>query len=133
MGPQERVPCPVCGGAIHPVAGRCKHCKTDLVARRTGKPQAPSALPSLGNRTTNDRPVAGPAMPGRWKAGGALPAVDPATATFSLGMQLPSARQVLPARPTGSLPIAPSTPAWPVIVIALSALAIVLSIGALAF
>ena len=25
-----RVPCPLCGGLIHPVAGRCKHCKQDL-------------------------------------------------------------------------------------------------------
>jgi hypothetical protein len=29
-----RTACPVCGGAIHPVAGRCKHCRADLVKLR---------------------------------------------------------------------------------------------------
>jgi hypothetical protein len=26
--------CPVCGGPLHPVAGRCKHCRTDVAALR---------------------------------------------------------------------------------------------------
>ena len=42
-----RVPCPLCGGLIHPVAGRCKHCKQDLTAHRAGKPAAATALPAL--------------------------------------------------------------------------------------
>lgn len=42
-----RVPCPLCGGLIHPVAGRCKHCKQDLTAHRAGKPAASTALPAL--------------------------------------------------------------------------------------
>ncbi|MBV8761464.1 MAG: hypothetical protein JO257_29475 [Deltaproteobacteria bacterium] len=42
-----RVPCPLCGGLIHPVAGRCKHCKQDLTAHRAGKPAAASPLPAL--------------------------------------------------------------------------------------
>jgi hypothetical protein len=29
-----RMACPVCGGSIHPVAGRCKHCRADLVKLR---------------------------------------------------------------------------------------------------
>lgn len=29
-----RVPCPLCGGLLHPVAGRCKHCKQDLTSHR---------------------------------------------------------------------------------------------------
>ncbi|HSN29740.1 MAG TPA: hypothetical protein VLT45_25810 [Kofleriaceae bacterium] len=32
---------------IHPVAGRCKHCKQDLTAHRAGKPAAAAALPAL--------------------------------------------------------------------------------------
>jgi hypothetical protein len=32
-----RIPCPVCGQDIHPVAGRCKHCKTDLVKLREAR------------------------------------------------------------------------------------------------
>jgi len=31
---EPRTACPVCGGAIHPIAGKCKHCKTDLVKLR---------------------------------------------------------------------------------------------------
>ena len=34
MGLEARVPCPVCRGPIHPVAGRCKHCRADLHALR---------------------------------------------------------------------------------------------------
>lgn len=49
-----RVPCPACGQPIHPIAGRCKHCKTDLVKQRPraapvvlgGAPAAPSPAPA---------------------------------------------------------------------------------------
>jgi hypothetical protein len=30
----KTVPCPLCGGDIHAIAGRCKHCKADLVDLR---------------------------------------------------------------------------------------------------
>jgi hypothetical protein len=33
-GAEGRTACPVCGGSIHPVAGRCKHCRADLVKLR---------------------------------------------------------------------------------------------------
>lgn len=50
--PVPRVPCPLCGGAIHPVAGRCKHCKQDLLAHRGGSGAvASSALPRLAAGT----------------------------------------------------------------------------------
>lgn len=49
--PVPRVPCPLCGGAIHPVAGRCKHCKQDLLAHRGGASGASSALPRLAAGT----------------------------------------------------------------------------------
>ena len=40
MNPMDaRIPCPVCGQEIHPVAGRCKHCKTDLVKLRVRAPR----------------------------------------------------------------------------------------------
>jgi hypothetical protein len=42
-----RTVCPVCGGSIHPVAGRCKHCKADLVKLREHG-RAPSRLPAPG-------------------------------------------------------------------------------------
>lgn len=42
-----RIPCPLCGGPIHPIAGRCKHCKADLSALRGARPAAQASLPSL--------------------------------------------------------------------------------------
>jgi hypothetical protein len=44
---EARVPCPRCGGLVHPVAGRCKHCKEDLTTLRAGRPQAATPLPAL--------------------------------------------------------------------------------------
>ena len=46
-GPSDaRVPCPLCGGLIHPIAGKCKHCKADLTAHRA-LTYAYSAAPHL--------------------------------------------------------------------------------------
>ncbi|HWO19600.1 MAG TPA: hypothetical protein VNO30_12525 [Kofleriaceae bacterium] len=48
-GPADaRVPCPLCGGLIHPIAGRCKHCKEDLRTLRGARPAAGATLPALG-------------------------------------------------------------------------------------
>lgn len=131
MGPEARIPCPICRGPIHPVAGRCKHCKTDLVAVREGKPQAQTALPSLGNRTSNDRPVQGPR--GRVGSGRAAMPTTHSRASFSMGSAVPSNR-VVEARPKGSGhgPESEISPGWPLVVIAISSLAIVLSVGVLA-
>ncbi|HEY4057722.1 MAG TPA: hypothetical protein VGM39_14005 [Kofleriaceae bacterium] len=54
-----RVPCPACGTLIHPVAGRCKHCKQDIAQLRGMRPAANAALPALAPRAT---PVAGTPM-----------------------------------------------------------------------
>jgi len=45
---EARVPCPLCGGLIHPIAGKCKHCKADLSSYRAQRPHANAQLPSLG-------------------------------------------------------------------------------------
>jgi len=37
----------MCGGLIHPIAGKCKHCKGDLANVRGGRPAAAQALPSI--------------------------------------------------------------------------------------
>ena len=37
----------MCGGLIHPIAGKCKHCKGDLAGVRGGRPAAAQALPSI--------------------------------------------------------------------------------------
>ncbi len=77
-----RIPCPLCGGLVHPVAGRCKHCKQDLAPLRTGRQQAHTPLPALtGGRSSTPEmmrtiaphpiavpPVLPPRMTGRSQA-----------------------------------------------------------------
>jgi hypothetical protein len=53
-----RIPCPVCGQQIHPVAGRCKHCKTDLVKLRE---QQGLRAPKVDLAAVGSSPVAAPA------------------------------------------------------------------------
>jgi len=96
-----RVPCPLCGGLIHPVAGRCKHCKQDLSALRGTRPQASAPLPALDTKST-PIPIAPPA---------------------------PDAPPILPPRPTGRSVTAQPAPrsawrSWPVIVIVFATAAI---------
>ena len=110
-----RVPCPLCGGLIHPVAGRCKHCKEDLSAYRSGRPAAAAALPSLHGKPMATNGTNGHAT--------AVPiAVE--TAIAREGSQ-----PILPPRPTARPMTAAKAPSmwrsWPVIVIALAAVAIV--------
>jgi len=95
------VPCPLCGGLIHPVAGRCKHCKQDLTATRTGRPAAAAALPALQQGAA---PVAV-----------AVPVND-----------APS-QPILPPRPTARSVAASAPPRasrWPIYVIVLAVVAI---------
>src|SRR5215510_7929017 len=67
-GPADaRVPCPLCGGLIHPIAGRCKHCKGDLSALRSTRPAAAATLPALNQppatRAAAPAPAPAPAAP----------------------------------------------------------------------
>ena len=45
----------MCGGLVHPIAGRCKHCRGDLRGRRAGRAAAPAQLPPLAQGA--DHPV----------------------------------------------------------------------------
>jgi peptidyl-prolyl cis-trans isomerase A (cyclophilin A) len=47
MADAARIPCPACGGLVHPISGRCKHCKADLHALRGSRPAAAAQLPAL--------------------------------------------------------------------------------------
>ena len=60
-----RVPCPLCGGLIHPIAGRCKHCKADLADAPRRAPAA-AARPA---RRWQDRRRSPPTRPTRAGAG----------------------------------------------------------------
>src|SRR6188768_1590135 len=91
-----RVPCPLCGGLIHPVAGRCKHCKEDLTQFRANRPPAAAALPPLsGARTNGGAQTAAPAY-GPGTNGHAAASIASPTAVVHEGSQ-----PILPPRPTG--------------------------------
>lgn len=114
-GPPEardaRVPCPLCGGLIHPIAGKCKHCKADLGAYRATRPAANTPLPALHPAATT--------------ANGLAPPVAHAVA-------MPAAAQpVLPPRPTAHATAEAAGSAWrswPAVVIVVAMMAIVAAV-----
>lgn len=122
---EARIPCPVCGTLIHPIAGRCKHCKEDLRSYRTARPAAVGELPRLAiPRTAPPAPYARIADP-------APPPPPPAAAgplTAPRGhVGGPAPRAILPPR----VPVVDSRGGrsvlrnWPIVVIALAVLAII--------
>jgi hypothetical protein len=116
-----RVPCPLCGGLIHPVAGRCKHCKEDLTQFRAGRPQAAAALPSLNGNGASTRGSNGHAV-----------AAAAATASSFVPVMLPAqdgSQPILPPRTTARS-VAAVRPhsmwrSWPMLVIAVAVIAII--------
>lgn len=154
-GPADaRSPCPLCGGLIHPIAGRCKHCKGDLRALRSARPAAGATLPALGqpapaphaggHAPTNGHHPAAPApAPSPFAAPPAQPpqslvqavaAVAPIPLAIHHGPA--DAAPILPPRPTGRFPAAApraSWKSWPVIVIVLAVIAIVTAVVLMVF
>jgi hypothetical protein len=135
-----RVPCPLCGGLIHPVAGRCKHCKQDLTSFRIGRPQAAAQLPSLlggiNGHATPSTPAPMAVTPTPTFGGGADGAAnfagDRPDAGFTGARE--HAQQILPARPTGGAMHAPRPSAWrhwPIVVMSLAVVAIVIALAVL--
>ena len=112
-----RVPCPLCGGLIHPVAGRCKHCKEDLSAYRAGRPQAAAALPALNGK------------PGQATNGTNGHAVAAAAAVPTMLPAREGSQPILPPRTTARSVQAQRPPSmwrsWPMLVIGLAVVAIV--------
>lgn len=107
--PEARVPCPQCGGLVHPVAGRCKHCKQDLTTYRAGRPQAATPLPAL--------------------LGGAPVAVAPVEVREE---SVP----ILPPRQSAHMPAARTHSTWkrwPVIVMVIAGVAIVGAVAVMFF
>lgn len=129
----------MCGGLIHPIAGKCKHCKGDLAGLRVGRPAAAQALPSI-IATTSAPPYAptnganghhayngsnganghhhGPANGASVKNGHTPYAPIPVAAQH-VAMPMQLARQyeehgapILPPRPTGRMMQAQPRAAW---------------------
>jgi hypothetical protein len=114
-GPSDaRVPCPLCGGLIHPIAGKCKHCKADLTAYRAARPAANAALPPL---------TQAPAPPVNGQA-------TYAPVAHAVPFLHEVSQPVLPPRPTGRVPTAPSGSwrSWPVVVIVVAMMAILAAV-----
>lgn len=118
-----RIPCPLCGGLVHPVAGRCKHCKEDLAARRSGRAAAATPLPSLQGNGSG--PVAG-----------VMPAMIAQIAPHPISVPIHGTNgftgTVLPPRVTGrgmhaEKPRA-SWKSWPMLVIVLASVAIIVAV-----
>jgi hypothetical protein len=139
-GPADaRIPCPLCGGLIHPIAGRCKHCKEDLSTLRSSRPAAAATLPSLlgsgaranpyvGAATTNG---AGPVAQLHAQAVHSHPANAHLAVPIAVRTEEPS-QPILPPRPTGRMHASQPGPvtwkSWPVIVIAIAVVAIVTAV-----
>lgn len=138
-GPSEaRVPCPLCGGLIHPIAGRCKHCKADIAALGAKRPAAMAALPPLAAPGMPPVLIEAPAELLGTSAGGgnghapyvphlAATVVSPSPVVAIANPDHDESRPILPPRPTGRMQTEPTQSIWrhwPVIVIVLALLAI---------
>jgi hypothetical protein len=133
-GPADaRIPCPLCGGLIHPIAGRCKHCKGDVSANQKQRPSAAAALPSL-QATGPAAPYMGNGHVANGHTNGH--AKHPANAHMAvpIAMRTEEASQpILPPRPTGRMEASgtssPTTwKSWPVIVIGIAVIAIIVAV-----
>lgn len=83
--------CPACGGAVHRIAGRCKHCKIDLASWRSSRLPGATGLgagtaPARADGTPHPSAAAGPAAanhglvkPQAWVA---PPAISPAPSSW---------------------------------------------------
>ncbi len=103
---------------MHPIAGRCKHCKADLAEARGARPAAAAALPALAG--------SGSARPDARRPD---PTPVPASPVRALALAAADAQPILPPRQTGRMQT-PASPRgsllrnWPVLVIILAGIAI---------
>lgn len=150
--------CPVCRGEIHAIAGRCKHCKADLVELRERAARAARAH-AMGAVVPPPRPpvqaavqvtpptaAAPPPPPPPMEVASPATWVDAAPPTMSSGTPPMGTPEVAPAPPPAALaepwqqvyaeagPPARSSWSrrWPLVVSAVALLAIGISIGMLA-
>lgn len=156
-----RISCPVCRAPVHPIAGRCKHCKADLVRVRggtTGAGETPVAIPTIG---AGGAPAAAPLPLPSGRAGAAMPALTgaaapqpggppPAGSASTMATTLPStpspgstapAPRPLPGPGASPTSVGGATRSrsrgwgqrWPLLVAVLAAVAILASLAVLVF
>jgi hypothetical protein len=130
-GLDGRITCPLCGGLIHPVAGKCKHCKEDLSAMRSGRPAAAAPLPALRGGAQNGNGSNGHHVAAAYAAT-STPAPMPMIARSPEMHELRDDQPILPQRPTGRS-VAAQRPrsmwkSWPMLVIVLATIAIVVAV-----
>lgn len=122
---ENRTACPACGQPIHPIAGRCKHCKVDLTGRRGASSAPRPRLVALGS----DGPV--PAAVGPTGSGPAGSAPHPS----GLPMAAPGPVYVDTTTTMSTRGPAPGSWAgrWPIVVAVIAVLAILISLAFLVF
>jgi len=103
---------------VHPVAGKCKHCKADLTSHQPTRPAASAPLPAL--LSTTSRGGRGDAPPGA-AASSPLPAARGAGATAT---EARAPRQPRPAADPGAR-TGSAWRSWPAVVISAAIVAIV--------
>ena len=128
----------MCGGLIHPIAGKCKHCKGDLTNQHGARPAASAALPSIiatGAAPLNPR-ANGHAPPNghnghNGHSNGSYAPMPQAAAPIAVG-NYEASNPILPPRPTGRMQTAQTSrdwwKSWPLVVIVLAVLAIVTAV-----
>jgi hypothetical protein len=101
---------------IHPIAGKCKHCKADLTSYRAARPAANAPLPALGQPSVGQPTVLGNGQPLNAPVAHAVP--------------LPVAAQTVLPRPSRPHTAEPTSAwrSWPVVVIVIATLAIVAAV-----
>lgn len=101
---------------VHPVAGKCKHCKADLTAYRATRPAASAPLPPLHQHGGNGH------------GNGA----SHAATHGPMAVAAPEVQPVLPSRPTArggtAQPGGATWRSWPVLVIVLAMGAIIVAV-----
>jgi len=134
-GPADaRIPCPLCGGLIHPIAGRCKHCKEDVSATRSSRPAA-APLPSLLASGAPAQPYLGNGYANGHTNGHAEAVKShPANAHLAvpIAMRTEESQPILPPRPTARMQASGTSQAtwksWPVVVIGIAVVAIIVAV-----
>lgn len=122
---EPRTACPACGGQVHPIAGRCKHCRADLARFRNGAAPAtsPAQRPNLAALGGNGHGANGTANgTTNGTTNGTAPRLSPMPAVM---MPPPSDAEVAPRAGWSSR--------WPLVVAFIAVLAIVASVALLLF